>query len=576
VNNTSAKRSDPTRRLTNRLFDRPDGGVNRSAPLAHATDIPVLAVIAVAALLIRLPSLMEVPSLTDEVFEVLRSYEVSQGRLHPLTNVNTYLGSGFNYLLAAVFVAVGPSPVAARAVVAVAGALTVTVTFTLTRQLGGSSRTAAIAAGIVATSGAHVLVSSHVAWGHSLTPLFAGGGLALTAAAIGRDSPRLFVAAAFVLGLMLQSHTTTLILLGGPALAVLMGRRHWLADRWFWIAALAFVVPNLNLVAYNLLTGGGSLTEAGVVSRSYGSRSGLSGLAQYLESLAKLGVASARIQAGAVDVRGHIADYLRDPTLWIAVALVVAGFVAARGHRVLALATIIPYAILLPIANAKFEVIPNGRFLLPLLPLTAGLAAIGLTALVGQLGRAWLVVAIGSLIVLWPLVPLQWRYEQMVASGETSRAIATAARRIAERSQPGEIVAIDPDLDKLWLDGGGDVRAAFRYYLTLAGVRAVELEFRRQNERGNLDSCASNQVELRRVEPEKSPGAPRIRADDPATPADERLTAYWQIRSVQRSDRARDVQRGQDSERSELLLTHTPPLWGSSRAVDRCVPGRPI
>ena len=58
-------------------------------------------------LALRLPHLWTIPTLTDEVNEVLRGLAVAEGRLLPLTNVNTYLGSFYNYLLAAVFLVIG-------------------------------------------------------------------------------------------------------------------------------------------------------------------------------------------------------------------------------------------------------------------------------------------------------------------------------------------------------------------------------------------------------------------------------------------------------------------------------------
>ena len=79
-------------------------------------------------LLVRLPHLWTIPSLTDEANEVLRGLDVAEGRVLPLTNVATYLGSLYNYLLAAIFLVVGPDPFAARALVALSGALTVPAT----------------------------------------------------------------------------------------------------------------------------------------------------------------------------------------------------------------------------------------------------------------------------------------------------------------------------------------------------------------------------------------------------------------------------------------------------------------
>jgi 4-amino-4-deoxy-L-arabinose transferase-like glycosyltransferase len=534
-------------------------------------------------LALRLPHLWTIPTLTDEANEVLRGLAVAEGRLLPLTNVNTYLGSFYNYLLAAIFLAVGPSIYAARILVVLAGALTVPMTYLLLRELGAGRGPAIVGAGLLVTSGTHIVVTSHVAWAHSLTPLFIVVGLWLLARALHRDRAPLLVAVGLVLGLAVQTHTSAIALLPGAAVYVLIRRRSWLRTPWPYLAVVAFLVVNANLIAFAMLSRGESLAEAQSHVRSY-ARSGATGLDLYQENLGKLGLAFGRMLAGAVDVRDTSADYLADPSFWSYAALLLIGLVwgVARGSA-LPLLVLVPYALVLPLVNSKFEVIPNGRFLAPLLPVAYAGIAIGLSALcalarprLAPSRRRWAFAAVATVLVFWPLVPLAVRYDQMVDSERTSLALIEALTTLESRRQPGEWVVLDSDLDKLWLDAGGDYLVAFRYLLTMRSIPNRELELRRGSDQGNVDSCDPSPVELRRVIPERSPSAPPLFADDPVTPEDESRRPYWQIRTVQRSDRAREAQRGQADEWSAVIATYNPPVYASSRAVDRCVPRRPI
>ncbi|MDP8925229.1 MAG: glycosyltransferase family 39 protein [Chloroflexota bacterium] len=534
-------------------------------------------------LALRLPHLWTIPTLTDEANEVLRGLAVAEGRLLPLTNVNTYLGSFYNYLLATVFLAVGPSIFAARALVALAGALTVPATFLLLRELGAGRGLAVIGTALLATSGTHIVVSSHVAWAHSLTPLASTLGLWLLARALHRDRSRLLVLAGLALGLAVQTHTSAIALVPGAAVYAVIRRPAWLRTPWPYLAVLAFLAVNANLIAFTAFSRGESFAEAQDHVRSY-ARSGATGADLYRENLGKLGLTFGRMVAGAVDVRESAAGYLADPTMWTYAALLMLGLVwgATRGSA-LPLLVLVPYVLALPLVNSKFEVIPNGRFLAPLLPVAYAAVAIGLGALFALARQwprppvhRWAFPLVAGALVLWPLYPLAVRYEQMAESERTSITLMGALATLEARHKPGEWVALDPDLDKLWLDAGGDYLVAFRYLLTMRSIPNQELEFRRRSERGNLDSCDTGRVELRWVMPERSPDATRLFADDPATPDDESRRPYWQIRTVQRSDRARDAQRGQSDEWSAVVATYAPPLYGSSRAVDRCVPRRPI
>ncbi len=545
--------------------------------------LAVPALLFAGALLIRLPHLFDAPSLTDEAHEVLRGLDVAEGRIRPLTNVNAYLGSMFNWLLAGLFVAFGPTIETPRIVVAVAGAATVAATYLLARELELAPRTAILAAGLLATCGTHILVSSHVAWSHSLTPLFATLALWQVARAVRRASGVSLAMAGVTLGLSIQTHASALALGPGIAGYVMVHRPSWPRTPWPYLAGALVFAMNANLLAFNVASGGGSLAEARIVSVAY-TRTGTSAWDSYFQNLERLALGLGRSIAGAVDIRPDPGHYLFDPTIWLVAVLALLGItLAPKRQSSLTAMVALPYLLAFPVLNPKWEVIPNGRFLAPVLPLLFISIATGLRWVVeratrrapARVGSVGFVVA-GLALVLLPLFPLARRYEQMAVSIESSIGLLDALAELESRRAPDEWVALDPDLDKLWLDGGGDYEAAFRVLLRLRGIPHQTLHFRRQQERGDLNPCQANRIDLRWVIPARSPEAPRLFRDDPATPEDEGDRPYWQIRTVQRSDRVRDARRGQADEWRTDLIAYAPPLAASGRAVDRCAPGRLI
>jgi hypothetical protein len=559
--------------------------------VAARADFVLVAGLMLFAGLLRLPALHSVPSLTDETNEALLGLAIARGEALPLTNIATYLSASYNYALAALFLVFGPAPELPRLAVLTIGVSTVGVAYLLARDLARATlgmdallraRVAGLlAASLLAANGAHVLVNSRIAWSHATTPFFATMALWLLHRALWRGDRRQLVAAAVTLVLTLQSHTTALALLPGVGLAILLSRPRWLSEPWVILgSAVAFAVAISNLVVYNLLTSGDSLFRARAASEAY-ARGAAPGLDLYLANLGKLGIALARLLGGAVDVRADTAAYLADPLVLLAVALTLVGtvFALARGSSILIVG--LPYALLFAYVNSKYQLVPNGRYLTPILPL--GFAAIGLAIVLvaTRLPRLPKLVGLSTagaaalLLLLGAYFALQTRLDQLDTSVAASSEIEGAVATLIEHRED-QPVALDPDLEKLWLDGGGDYRRAFRYHLILRGIPVSDLETRPSKDQGAIDSCRRNRVELRYVEPATSPGATRLMADDPRTQEDEGLRPYWLFRTVQPRDDERDERRGQDNEWSAIAATYTPPVGASARAVDRCAPGLPI
>ncbi len=560
-------------------------------PVTAVEALTILAVL-VLAFGLRVFQFDAVPSLTDETNEAMLALEIARGEAMPLTNVATYLSPFFNYLLAAGFKLIGPWPHLPRLVALVAGVLTMVPTYLLARDLARASLGAhrsplsaqlagALAAALLATNGAHALVSSRIAWGHALTPLVATAGLWLLHRALWRGGLAQLAGAAACLALAVQSHTTALALVPGFVLSIALARPRWLLDRRVLFGGMVTLAMSvISLIAHNLAGAGGSFAAARAASDAY-TRGAAPGLDLYAGNLARLGLAEARILAGAVDVRADGMAYLADPLVWLAIAVAALGSALAirRGCPVVLVA--LPYALLLAYFNAKYQIVPNSRFLAPIAPLGFAAIAIGTVFIATRRsGRARLVGAslagaVALIFVLGAHGSLQTRLQQLEPSAIGSQQIEAAVAALLEE-RDDEPVALDPDLEKLWLDGGGDYRRALRFHLSARGIAAPDLETRPRKEQGAINSCRRNQVELRYVDPSATPDAPRLLTDDPGTADDESVRAYWLFRTVQPRDRQRDARRGQADEWRVIVASYAPPLGGSARAVDRCAPGLPI
>src|SRR5215207_8968285 len=99
------------------------GGLSLARPRVSEAALVVGMVAAAAAL--RLPYLWDVPRFTDETDEVLLGLQIARGQRLPLVNQEAYIGPLWNYLLAGVFLLIGPSLYVGRAVALAFGALTV-------------------------------------------------------------------------------------------------------------------------------------------------------------------------------------------------------------------------------------------------------------------------------------------------------------------------------------------------------------------------------------------------------------------------------------------------------------------
>jgi len=433
----------------------------------------------VAAFALRLPYLWSIPRFTDETREVLRAVELLSGGLSTadrLVNVDAYIGGLYLWLLAGVFWLTGVSALSPRLIMAVAGALAVGFTYLLARDLGGRLA-GLVAAALLATSGGQILSNGHIAWSHCLTPTLTTLALWLMQRGVRDGNGPALLGSGFTFGLALQTHPATLVLLPGAAIYVLWWGRRLFRTPWPYLALLLCIVAFGNLIAYNLMTDGGTFREAATVRERY-DRDITVNVLIYLGNHLTHGLMLLRYIAGAVDMRGP-AGYLLDPTLWLYGGLALAGLVyAARKGAPLLLLVAISSIIVMPYFNQrKYVPISDGRYLMPLLPIAYAATAALLAALWQSIGstpnaarwRAGAVIGL-SLLVLYPLASLGRYYSQEVAAGRTNEPLLQAIDAVRAARLPDEAVLLDRDLADIKLEGGGTAFRSLRFLLAGVGI----------------------------------------------------------------------------------------------------------
>lgn len=502
--------------------DRHSSLAGRSSPITPHSLL--LAAILLLATAIRVPHLALVPRFTDEAWEVLWSLPIVRGEEFPLTNFNTFKGALANYLVAGSFLLLGPSALAARLVSLVAGVLTVLATYGLARSWAGP-RAGLLAAGLLALNPAHIVINSHIAWSHSLTPLFTT--LAIWALSAGTrrrgdagtrgrseavsESPRprvpapprpwLIATSGLLWGLAFQTHPSAAAFLPAAAAYLLWRRPRMLATPWPYLALVAFLLGSVNLVAYNLLNGPQSFGDAGIVRRNY--EADQAAATSYPAALASELLLTARVLGGAIDARSAPWGYVLDLPVLLGSGLALAGlaYLARRGSP-LPLWLSVSFLALLPAVNPKFNTLVHSRFVMPLAPvLLATLAAflaprlmplrfsfhhrdrgdrreskeISALSAVNNVRRLAVPVA-AAILLLGPLPSLFRYYDQIFASRDTNERAYQLAGLIAQHRDTAELVVLDEAFGSESGDGDDELRA-LRFLLAFqdAPVRVMKI-----------------------------------------------------------------------------------------------------
>lgn len=442
------------------------------------------------AVALRLPEYQHVPAFTDERNDTLLALHIVRGEVLPLTNDPSYIGAFWNYVLAASFWVGGESLLVPRTVVLVLGVVGVLAAYPLGYAWGGRSA-ALLTALLVATSAGHIAFTSRVAWSHSTTPLFATIGSWALVGMIGRDgrvSPGRAILAGLAWGLAFQSHPTVLALLPGAALYVILCRRRLLTSRWLYVAGLVYLLVNLNLLVYNVRSGFDSIDQGIDQSGEYAEGEPLSGRL-YMQRAGLLLLGLFQSLGGAVDLDASPAELLLDPGLWPIALLAAAGVVWQwrRGNPLPGL-LVVSALVILPLINGKYNLVPNGRYLAPLLPLLYGAVAALLVDAFQLVPRVMAdsarslritsAIVRGSLpvvaayAIVHPLLYLRAYHAEVPVVGWTNEPVFATLAVIEAHPDPDVPVILDRALNVHiagW--GNGTPRDAFELGLTVSRTR---------------------------------------------------------------------------------------------------------
>jgi 4-amino-4-deoxy-L-arabinose transferase-like glycosyltransferase len=433
----------------------------------------------VLALGVRLPSLMEVPGFTDEGIDVLIGLDALHARW-PLVDAEPYIGSLFNYLLAAGFLVLGQESHVPRFTVTLLGALTVVLTYCLALRLAGPTA-ALLTAGLMATSGVHI-VNGHVAWSNCTSPFFTTAATLALVEAVARGNGRLLVLAGALYGLALQSHASVILL--GPALLLhLVTGRHaataqagrLIRTRWVPLAALAALLACSNLLVFNVLHPGA--WESATRGRAYAYVDNPT-LEIYLHNLE--GLATSLLRMGASSFVGGPsfgAQATAPANLpYLLLALTGAAYAVWR-RQWLPLAVVLSAMLLMPYLNKYYQFPIGLRYLgyvLPFLYLIMAEPVARAIELVRGRSPGWtLALVTGCLLLVGMPVPrLLSYYDEYLVLGATNPTILALHDEVGEQYRAGRIteVLLDPQLDGVFTAPGGRGLRVFEYLFMVSGV----------------------------------------------------------------------------------------------------------
>ena len=455
-------------------------------------DVVAIAGLLGAALLLRLPNLLLVPRLTDETGEVLLGLRIARGEVLPLVGVNTYIGALFSYLVAGAFLLYGPHPEVGRLTALAFGILGVIPTYLLGRRLGGPGRhgraVGAIAGLLLAASSTDILVTSRIAYSHSLTPFFATLGLWLLHRAVTSPSGRSLALSGAAFGLALQTHLSALAIWPGLGLYLLIRRRSvgrlWVA--WAGVLAIGMVA---NIVAYNLLNLGATVDEALLRSGRYGGVAS-TGLDDWPRRLAILLRSLAFSLGGRASEQVEPPAALLDPPVLLACLLVLAGLaLLARRREWLPPLVAVSAVLAISLLNDRVEpVVVRSRHYALLLPLGFVLVAVSIAALhrrLGGLGPGWLAHGVGlvlvATLVVAPQAALRAYVSDRLARPEANNLAFLRVDAAIARGSRRERVYLDGQLAMLRTMSGGRLYGQMRYLLILRRQEYEPFDFARQS-----------------------------------------------------------------------------------------------
>jgi len=327
-------------------------------------DSILLGVLLILATAVRLPYLQLIPVFTDEAFEVLAGHSIYQGQL-ALSGPVAAVGPLVPYLMALIFWLFGPQIVLPRIVVMIIGVLTVGLTYVFGRAMGGR-RAGLIAGALLAFSPVHTIVNSHVAWSNSTTPFFVTLAFLALHQSLRRNNGWLLVLGGFLYGVSLQTHVSLLVVAPGLAVWFLVRRDilTWLRKPWPYLAVGAALLGYGNMIAFNLMTRGGSVAD--VQNHDY------AWVAEPTWGVYWTNIRNMVIEVGPTF--GGMVPRISDPIsslvaglllVWLVVALVY----AASRRETMPILVVLSTALIMPYFNKRYAGLLSQRYLVFLMPI---------------------------------------------------------------------------------------------------------------------------------------------------------------------------------------------------------------
>lgn len=317
-----------------------------------------------AALGLRLPWLWEIPRFIDELQEVRLSYLIYAGQLFPLHNAALDIGAMHNYILAGLFKILGPSIYLPRFYVAITAALTVPLLYHLGTKLYGN-RAGFLAAALLLFNGMHILVT-HMAWSNCTTPFFFTLALIATIYAEEKKSGPWLVLAALIWAATLQTHSSVIIYVLATAVYLLrpsFRRQVKIQPQWYLAAALALLAGYANMVYFNIISRGGSLSW--LTHKSYTLEQD-PGILSFLLNFHNMFVELIRMLSSTFNQHDHLLQYLVHPLFSLALLLFLIGSIRAwKQKKILPLWLIAAGFLIIPVLNERYSFFLNTRYIMP-------------------------------------------------------------------------------------------------------------------------------------------------------------------------------------------------------------------
>ncbi|MFC2030755.1 ArnT family glycosyltransferase [Chloroflexota bacterium] len=457
-----------------------DSAIGRARPY-DKTDLVLIIALLVIATAIRLLYLQLIPVFTDEAFEVLAAYSIYQGEFTAFGPVNPTAGPLFAYLVALSFWLLGPQFLLPRILVMTIGVLTVGLTYVLGRSIGGRWA-GAIAGALLAFSPVHTIVNSHIAWSNSTTPFFITLAFIVLHRSLRRKNGPLLVLGGFLYGLSLQTHVSMLVV--APGLVVwFLARRdilNLLRKPWPYLAGGAALLGYLNMIIFNLMTRGGSLTD--VQNHDY------AWVAEPTWAIYWTNIKNMVVEVGPTF--GGMVPRISDPMsalvaglllIWLVVALIY----AAGRRETMPLLVVLSTALIMPYFNRRYAGLLSQRYVSFLLPICFSamgfLAADAIGSLRRQGSPPTRVMAAGSmvLVILLALYPVRntlTHYAIETQAGRDNSLSLSMAMHLSETLPADSDLFLSSHLRGSRGDGGYRYLRSLFYALVLEGKEPFVLD----------------------------------------------------------------------------------------------------